>query len=167
MSYKLAVACDHRGSSMGRQNFISEQDGKHTMHLEKVLINSGGYDMGGAYWGLGDPLYLSYCAGTEEEIRIFVRATSRDKAKAEVRKVFKNAVFYGEPTSLSVQTLKKRASEGCRARNHHMGRYEQINEHTWEALCTDCGAAVVVDTKPAPNGIDIGGEAVALNCRIK
>ena len=32
------------------------------------------------------------------------------------------------------------------------------------AKCKHCGKGVWTDTKPPPNGIDIAGEAVALNC---
>lgn len=32
------------------------------------------------------------------------------------------------------------------------------------AICTACGMTVQVDTMPPPNGIDIGGTAVALSC---
>jgi hypothetical protein len=31
--------------------------------------------------------------------------------------------------------------------------------------CCRCGKEVCINTKPQPNGIDIGGEAVALNCK--
>jgi hypothetical protein len=30
--------------------------------------------------------------------------------------------------------------------------------------CIDCGMAVFVDTNPPPNGIDVSGQAVALQC---
>lgn len=33
--------------------------------------------------------------------------------------------------------------------------------------CAKCGKEVCVNTKPQPNEIDIGGEAVALNCTSK
>jgi hypothetical protein len=35
------------------------------------------------------------------------------------------------------------------------------------AVCSKCGRGVQYDTAPPPNGIDIGGEAVALNCDVE
>ena len=32
------------------------------------------------------------------------------------------------------------------------------------AECTRCGRTAHVDAEPAPNGIDVGGEAVAVGC---
>lgn len=31
-------------------------------------------------------------------------------------------------------------------------------------VCSVCGMQAVINTKPAPNEIDLGGKAVALNC---
>ena len=35
----------------------------------------------------------------------------------------------------------------------------------WDYTCPDCGLDASIDTRPAPNGIDIGGPAVALSCQ--
>jgi hypothetical protein len=35
---------------------------------------------------------------------------------------------------------------------------------TWQTECRRCGAWVQVQPNPAPNGIDIGGSAVAVGC---
>lgn len=32
------------------------------------------------------------------------------------------------------------------------------------AVCRVCGAQVTVNARPAANGIDVGGQAVAVNC---
>ena len=44
------------------------------------------------------------------------------------------------------------------APHHGEHRSYQIGE------CDTCGMQVCVNTRPMPNEIDIGGEAVALNC---
>lgn len=68
------------------------------VHLVRVYLDSGGYDNGGAYWGLGEPLYHAYddsLSSDHEEGRgvyAFVRATSREKAKQELN--IPNAVYY-------------------------------------------------------------------------
>jgi len=60
--------------------------------LRKIPINSGGYDSGGAYWGIGQPLYW---AGSDcGTIDRFFRAATRDQAKAEIRKQYPKATFY-------------------------------------------------------------------------
>jgi hypothetical protein len=47
------------------------------IRLFRVRINRGGYDNGGAYWGLGKPLY---CAQCPEGGQKFTRADSRAHA---------------------------------------------------------------------------------------
>jgi len=60
--------------------------------LQRIRINNGGYDSGGAYWGLGDPLY--YYEGPLSDISGFVRGATREKAKEAVRAIHKHARFY-------------------------------------------------------------------------
>lgn len=50
-----------------------------SIRLFRVRLDSGGYDDGGAYWGLGAPLY---CATCPEGGRQFVRAKNRATAAA-------------------------------------------------------------------------------------
>lgn len=66
------------GAPMGR----SESPLGHSrVRLFRVRINRGGYDDGGAYWGIGKPLYCAECA---EGGRRFIRADSRLQAVAEL-----------------------------------------------------------------------------------
>ena len=60
--------------------------------LRRVVLDAGGYDKGGAYWGFGLPIWsaLSAC-GT---IDLFVRAPNREAAKAAVLETAPNARFY-------------------------------------------------------------------------
>jgi len=70
--------------------------------------------------------------------------------------------------------LRKEALEACKFRGHEMTRFDrtvcydlstgETVRETGLSLCHVCGRAVMVDTRPLPNGIDISGEAVALNC---
>jgi len=65
---------------------------------------------------------------------------------------------------MSLRTLKKIALESTDFRGHRMTRFKRYNAVTAFATCKDCGMQVAVTTKPLPNDIDVGGEAVALTC---
>ena len=92
--YKYSTAYDQRGASMGRANHITDTEWEGKTHLELVPINLGGYDPGGAYWGLGEPLFVAYFDGEEEENEFFCRAQNRAEAKKEIRKHFPKIKFY-------------------------------------------------------------------------
>ena len=81
----------------------------------------------------------------------------------------------------SLSLLKSEAENSCEFRGHNMewnrpAHYSQwgLQHIVWSntstvkskqrAECVECGMEVFLTTKPEPNGIDIGGEAVALNC---
>lgn len=66
--------------------------------LQRVRLDSGGYDTAGAYWGQGEPLYW---AATDEPVTpggepldMTFRADDRDDAKAQVRQVIPGARFF-------------------------------------------------------------------------
>jgi 3-deoxy-D-manno-octulosonic-acid transferase len=65
--------------------------------------------------------------------------------------------------------LKIEALASCRLREHSMGRFKQhnffLNRHY--AHCQKCNMQVEINRQPMPNQINIGGEAVALNCTEK
>ena len=63
------------GAPMGRhaEGYL-ETRVKRFIRLFRVRINSQGYDDGGAYWGIGEPLF---CATDYDGNRKFVRARSR------------------------------------------------------------------------------------------
>ena len=90
MSYIYTNAYSQYGASMGRRDNVAEALDVKKFHLERVRLNSGGYDPGGAYWGLGAPLYVAWGDGKE----MFFRARDRREAKEIARGVFKNAKFY-------------------------------------------------------------------------
>jgi len=61
-------------------------------------------------------------------------------------------------------TLKKQATASANNRGHRLGNWQSTGRHSAIAFCEDCGHYVQVDSKPLPNGIDIGGPAVAVEC---
>lgn len=82
------------GAPMGRKSFypaFREQSVK--LHLQKVPINSGGYDSGGAYWGL--PVYgrsddswghLYRAWSSDGLISFYLRSWSRETARLAILK---------------------------------------------------------------------------------
>lgn len=73
-----------------------------------------------------------------------------------------------------VDRLKRDARAACERRGHDMGRfsggpvwYGRSNRlpSYYVANCRNCDAQVAVTPRPMPNEIDIGGEAVATECR--
>ena len=70
-------------------------------------------------------------------------------------------------SGIPVDTLKIEALEACGYRGHTMGQWDDFTIHGGPASrckCAVCGMDVQVEEKPSPNSIDIGGQAVALNC---
>lgn len=92
-----------RGASLGRsdKNGFYNKAGEWVeltvtpdakpMTLVRVRM-CGAYDSGGAYWGLGEPLY--YYSDATGSIDGYVRGATRDAAKAAVRASHPNARFY-------------------------------------------------------------------------
>ena len=63
--------------------------------------------------------------------------------------------------------LKKSARETAKWRGHKLWNYQfTVGDSGIKAsyTCKICGKMVFIITNPAPNGIDISGEAIALNC---
>lgn len=65
-----------------------------------------------------------------------------------------------------IEKLRREAATACRFRGHVMRWTVWHGE--WQTLCygacVRCGMLVSCNTKPMPNEIEIGGEAVALTC---
>lgn len=74
-----------------------------------------------------------------------------------------------------IDRLKKEALMACQWTGHKMGKWTNLTygegwrnpgpRYTASAECQECGMLVDVDTRPPANGIEIGGEAVALFCK--
>jgi len=63
--------------------------------------------------------------------------------------------------------LKSEALQATKQRGHVMGEWIE-GRHSWSKYayceCLKCGKSVQIELTPAPNSIDISGEAVALSC---
>lgn len=55
------------------------------------------------------------------------------------------------------------AIQSAEYRKHRLNRWVSV-EYSAYARCVFCDMQVTVDANPPPNGIDISGQAVALNC---
>ncbi len=91
---KLSKAYSMYGASMGRHNTITETESPIKFKLYQVRLDSGGYDNGGAYWGIGQPLYHAYGEGVRDDQELFLRADNRNDAKKYIRGIYPNARFF-------------------------------------------------------------------------
>jgi len=69
------------GAPMGRRSYgtVGYEFAPRSVRLFRVNLDGGGYDDGGAYWGIGEPLY---CATDDIGYREFIRAGCRFDAAA-------------------------------------------------------------------------------------
>lgn len=84
-----------RGASLGRGRVLgdpSHRDNRILFHLCRIRLDRGGYDPGGAYWGLGPPLWEAWDNGGEAYMTW--RTGNREAAKEGVRCTYPNARFY-------------------------------------------------------------------------
>lgn len=91
----LSNAVSQYGASMGRKgnvSMVSKTDKR--FRLVRVRLDRGGYDAGGAYWGVGTPLYYYEHEDETELVYGHVRGATREKAKEQVRQQFPSAQFY-------------------------------------------------------------------------
>lgn len=73
-----------RGAPMGRASFGTLSEASDcSLKVFRVTLNTGGYDDGGAYWGLPqDNLYCIESINMSDYYRTFVRARDRAEAAA-------------------------------------------------------------------------------------
>ena len=72
------VSCTY-GAPMGRHTGPEPASGGDKWHLRKIRLDSGGYDPGGAYWGIGLPLYW---AMNQDGAEVFFRLERGDYREA-------------------------------------------------------------------------------------
>jgi hypothetical protein len=66
-----------------------------------------------------------------------------------------------------LESLKIEALDATDYRGHSMSKWTSQTPFRASATCQKCGMDVTVDAKPGPNGAEISGKAVALNCENK
>ena len=63
-----------------------------------------------------------------------------------------------------IERLRIEALATCKFRGHKMEPFSRKYRHWWNADCKICGRRVYISDEHRPNGNDIDGEAVALDC---
>lgn len=72
------------GAQMGRVGSVPPPgSGFKTITVHRVKLDAGGYDEGGAYWGIGAPLW--YVESDDGALALFRRASCRNDLLAELR----------------------------------------------------------------------------------
>lgn len=88
------------GAPMGRRSTVTGTEPIGKVAVQRIPIDAGGYDEGGAYWGLGGPLFHagSDCGKLDIFFRVgrqFDGHAIRRAAKAHVRNEFGQPIkFY-------------------------------------------------------------------------
>ena len=67
----------------------------------------------------------------------------------------------------TLRSLKFSARRSAEFRGHRLGNFKSYSKTTAMAICQNpgCYCSVTVLTKPWPNEINIGGQAVAIHCK--
>lgn len=103
---KLAPVNCSRGAPMGRADCHDHGATNILFELEWVPFVDDCYDSGGAYWGLPTNLYCVEGESADIVVRFFVRAPSRDHAKAKALDLYPGSTFQPENGSLIKQTIE-------------------------------------------------------------
>jgi len=76
------------GAPMGRAEYNQPPTKARKVRLYMVTLDRGGYDDGGAYWGIGEQLWCAEAredSTGKEHYRAFVRAPNRRTAMKELK----------------------------------------------------------------------------------
>lgn len=83
------------GAPMGMSPERGDPDRAYKFHLQRLRMVDGAYTLDGTYWGGPADLWCARCIDEEDgEVFMFVRAGSRDKAKAGILDEYTNARFF-------------------------------------------------------------------------
>lgn len=77
-----------RGAPMARPDVHASFLPEKRVRLNKLRIDDGGYDNGGAYWGLGEPLYCAYYFEDDDQFVLYFRAKNRTAAREYLQEYF-------------------------------------------------------------------------------
>lgn len=87
------LSCKY-GAPMGRPDSIVDPDAPVKFYLNKLRFVDSCYDQGGAYWGMGKPVYWAYGYIGNDMFEMFVRARNRADAKQQVKSKYPLARFF-------------------------------------------------------------------------
>lgn len=143
MPKELSKGYSKYGADMGRSNHITEPEFPVKFHLTQLKFYDDAYDEGGAYWGMGNPIFHAWGDGEEKEQEIFVRANNATDALNQITEKFPNATFYEDPFNIDSFTT---GYIDCALWSSHDGDRESleefsihdINENTLNEMIQDC-----------------------------
>jgi len=95
------------GAPMGRREFYNPEY-MAAARLFRVRLDSGGYDDGGAYWGLGEPLWC--CMQRDHGFQVFFRASSRRAAAEYVAAEYPGLRLFRPVTGMPPAVLELRGA---------------------------------------------------------
>lgn len=99
---ELSNVSSKYGAPMGRAEALPEDLSEPIkVSLARVRIDRGGYDSGGAYWGLGAPLYRA--TSDDDAVDLFVRGASKELAQQLVLNKVPGAYFGKKPSARKSQ----------------------------------------------------------------
>lgn len=78
------------GAPMGRRSDPLDRFNGAKVHLRRVRLVDGDYDPGGAYWGVGAPLWCVWDDADGYGYEAYFRAPTREAAK----RILQGARFY-------------------------------------------------------------------------
>ena len=88
---KLSKLNCQYGAPMGRHERLHPAN-EEKVRLSEVRLDRGGYDSGGAYWGIGEPLY--WCRSDNGDVSTYIRAWDRETAKEKLLERNPNLKFW-------------------------------------------------------------------------
>lgn len=82
-----------RGAAMGRgAQHDADPELPIKLYLQRIYLDSGGYDRNGTYFGFGEPLY--WYADSDGTVDAMLRARSRAEAKLKILERYSKARFF-------------------------------------------------------------------------
>jgi hypothetical protein len=94
MARKLTpVSCKY-GAPMGRSNtYPEDREAECKLHLVRLRWCDYDYTSDGTYWGAQPGVHIYWAYDDDNQVELFVRATSRSDAQRQIRDTV-NARFY-------------------------------------------------------------------------
>lgn len=117
MQPRLRYVNSSYGAPMGRRNLYPLHNTPMRLRLSHLPLDSGGYDSGGAYWGLRRPVLrramctpigyahpverifqqtprIYYCFDNVGTVEMFIEAFDREHAKQQILEDYPHVTFY-------------------------------------------------------------------------
>lgn len=82
------------GAQMGRCNQVPCDYAGEKLRLQRLPFVDGDYDRWGAYWGAPANIWCAWGESATEQVRIFMRADSRERAKHLICHCYPKVRFY-------------------------------------------------------------------------